>query len=294
MFGEERMKPTLNIIGAGRLGRVLGHAWHEAGTFSIQGVYARSLASAEEGVRFIGGGFPVSQIAALEAAEVWLIATPDSVIESVCHEIALLLRPGDVVFHCSGAFDCGILQAARARGASVASTHPADTFVKTPSPQPRALHGTPVVSEGDDRAIVLLKTGFTEIGAEWHLCSREQKTRYHLACVFASNFLHTLQESAARVIEGCGLPRTVLHRIIHTSIQNFLAFGGVRALTGPIVRGDVQTLTRHLQAFTREEEDLRASYIALAEQTTAILSGVVSEQALREIRQSLKSGGFQG
>ena len=124
------MATTLNIIGAGKLGRSLGRLWQQSGSFVIGSVMNRSRDSAEQACSFIGAGRPCTEISALQPATTWLIATPDDHIASTCEHLAGsgLLAPGSVVFHCSGALPAAMLAPASTGGASIASIHPIRSF----------------------------------------------------------------------------------------------------------------------------------------------------------------------
>ena len=95
-------KPTLNIIGCGRLGRSLGKLWHSSGAVEMSSVCNNSLQSGQQSCEFIGGGNPVSGIEQMPQAQLWLIATPDRSIAASAQNLASgnTVKTGDVVFHC--------------------------------------------------------------------------------------------------------------------------------------------------------------------------------------------------
>ncbi|HEY5801800.1 MAG TPA: NAD(P)-binding domain-containing protein, partial [Burkholderiaceae bacterium] len=97
------MTATLNIVGAGKVGRVLGRLFAQRGVFAVQDVVNRSLESAQEAVRFIGAGRACASLAAMLPAQVVLLAVSDTQLAPVAAQLAAHLRPGTVVFHCSGA-----------------------------------------------------------------------------------------------------------------------------------------------------------------------------------------------
>ncbi|HSQ03373.1 MAG TPA: NAD(P)-binding domain-containing protein, partial [Burkholderiales bacterium] len=117
---------TLNVIGAGRVGRTLGALWSRSGHFAVQDVLCRTPASAQAAVDFIGAGAAVEALSRMRSADVWLIATPDAEIAACCDALAneQSLRPHDIVFHCSGSLPAFELAAAIRRGADAASVHP--------------------------------------------------------------------------------------------------------------------------------------------------------------------------
>src|SRR5687768_12409441 len=95
---------TLNVIGAGRVGRTLATLWRHKHVFTVQDVLDGTPAGARSAVAFIAEGSAVERITAMRAADVWMIATPDGTIAASAQALAAagLVRSGDIVFHCSG------------------------------------------------------------------------------------------------------------------------------------------------------------------------------------------------
>src|SRR5690606_3671112 len=122
--------PSLSIIGAGNLGKTLAHLWHRQKIFSIRDVYSRDPQRARDAAGFIGAGQAQSVLTDLRMADAYLLSVPDDSIAAVCRQLAAagLVRPGCLVFHCSGALTAALLQAARGCGAEVASVHPIRSF----------------------------------------------------------------------------------------------------------------------------------------------------------------------
>src|SRR5689334_7967014 len=157
---------TLNIIGAGRVGRTLASLWEEKRTFAIRDVLDRTLQSARSAVAFIGDGRAVNAISVMNPADVWMLTPQDATIVSCGEQLAAsgLLRPVDVVFHCSGAMPSAELTAVTARGAFVAGVHPLKSFAD-PRDAVRSFTGTYCAAEGVREALEVLKPAFERIGA---------------------------------------------------------------------------------------------------------------------------------
>ena len=131
---------TLNIVGAGHVGRTLGRLFAARGVFAVQDVRTRSLASARAAVAFIGAGTPVD--ADMRPADVWMLAVADDAIAGVAAALAQATpMAGATVFHCSGAKASGELDALRRAGAVVASVHPVRSFAD-PAAVAAAFDGT--------------------------------------------------------------------------------------------------------------------------------------------------------
>jgi predicted short-subunit dehydrogenase-like oxidoreductase (DUF2520 family) len=259
------VKPTLNIVGAGHVGRALGRL------FALQDVLTRSRASAQDAVAFIGSGRAVADIAALRPAQVWMLAVPDDRIadaaQSLAHAVALT---GAVVFHCSGAKASGELQAAREAGALVASVHPVRSFAD-PAQVAHSFAGTFCGVEGDAPALALLLPAFEAIGARTVAIDARAKTVYHAASVFASNYLVTVLDAALRAYQAAGVPPEVARELARPlaaeTLANVFRLGPETALSGPIARGDAATVARQQAAVSGWDGPTGALYEALAAAT---------------------------
>lgn len=259
---------TLNIIGAGRVGRTLAALWQRQGVFEIRGVMNRSAASALEAVVFIGAGVAAESLTALASADVWLLAVPDSQIVLAAESLASsgLLRTGDIVFHCSGALPSSELAAVQARGALVASVHPLKSFADAASAA-QTFTGTYCVAEGDAAALKVLTPAFEAIGARMAAIDPQCKTVYHAASVMVCNYLTALMEAGLQCYERSGLPRgtatAMMEPLVRETLDNVFRLGTEKALTGPIARGDHGVVARQLASLRTADPRLAAVYRAL-------------------------------
>ncbi|TJZ68633.1 DUF2520 domain-containing protein [Chitiniphilus eburneus] len=241
----------LNLIGGGRLGRTLVRAWRDAGYCEIGAVLCRDVAHARAAVAFIGAGQPTIALNALPAAELWLIATPDGAIAQIAAMLAQTGRPraGDLVFHASGALDAGVLAPLADRGVDCGSLHPALSFAD-PQRALASLPGTACALEGAAAALPRLEALAHALGGLPFRLAPGGKAAYHAATVVASNYLVTLAALAQRLAGQAGLDadatNAVLGPLMRQTLDNVLALGPATALTGPIARGDAQTVARHL------------------------------------------------
>ena len=267
------MAPALNLLGAGKVSRVLGRLLHTHGAFALQQVLARSHQSAAGAVAFIGAGQAADHVGAMRAAEVWMLAVTDDQISPVCATLAALLRPGDIVFHCSGAKSSAELEAARRAGALVASVHPIRSFAD-PAQVAVSFGGTFCGIEGDPGALAVLVPAFEAIGARPVQIDAAAKTVYHAASVFAANYLVTIMDAALRAYQAAGIDEAVARQLAAPlameTLENVLRLGPVAALTGPIARGDVQTVARQQAALDAWDGATGQLYRALATATGAL------------------------
>lgn len=243
---------SLNIIGAGKVGRVLGRLFAQRQVFQVSQVFSRSALSVEQAVAFIGTGAPVTDFAELTSADLTMLTVPDDQIALVCAELAALglFKPGGIVFHCSGAKASTELSAATTVGAAVASLHPACSFADTLQ---LATHFTGSICslEGDEAALQVLRPALLAIQAEVVQISAANKMLYHAGSVFANNYLVTLMDVALQTYQAAGLPADVAKAMAETlarqSLDNVFKLGTVAALTGPIARGDMTTVAKQTE-----------------------------------------------
>lgn len=265
---------TLNLIGAGHVGRVLGRLLAAQAGFQVQQVLTRSAASARAAVDFIGSGAAVERYDQLQPAAVYLLAVGDDQIQSACAALAqaVPLR-GSVVFHCSGALASDQLQAARDAGALVASAHPIRSFAD-PAAVAAQFTGTFFGIEGDDAALAMLTPALQSIGAQPVPIAASAKTVYHAAAVFASNYMVTVLDAALRAYQAAGIPELVARQMAQPlateSMANVFRLGAAAALTGPIARGDMATVDRQQRAVSQWDAATGELYRALVAPTTEL------------------------
>jgi len=262
------LTPTLNLVGAGHVGRVLGRLFAASGAFALQDVLTRSPASAQAAVAFIGAGQACTDAAQLRPAQVWLLAVSDDQIEPVAAQLAQAHDlTGAVVFHCSGAKASTALQVARAGGALVASVHPIRSFAD-PQQVARDFAGTFCGVEGDAAALALLGPAFEAIGARLVPIDGAAKTVYHAAAVFASNYLTTVLDAALRAYQAAGIPEAVARELAQPlateTLANVFRLGPAAALA----RGDLATVARQEQALLDWDDATGRLYGALVPLTT--------------------------
>ncbi|GFO56113.1 NAD-dependent glycerol-3-phosphate dehydrogenase [Geomonas sp. Red276] len=259
---------TLNIIGCGKVAKVLGRLFHQAAVFEIGDLASRSPGSAADAARFIGAGRPVSSLRELAPADLFLIATSDDAIAGCARELAdaSLVGAGSVVWHLSGALPSSVLQPVQAAGAMIASVHPVKTF-PDPSRSVTDFPGTFCGIEGDRDAVELLSQAFGRIGGRIFPVDTAFKSIYHAGSVVVCNYLTALLEVGARCYEKGGVPREVAFQVmeplVRGTVDNVFRTGTEEALTGPIARGDSEAVGRQLEALEGWNAEVAALYRAL-------------------------------
>jgi len=264
--------PTLNLVGAGRVGRTLAHLWHRSQRFAVQDVLTTSLVSAEAACSSIGAGRVVASLLAMRSADVWMLAVPDAHIVESARALADAVREtptaaAPVVFHCSGAQSSETLAPLAALGWQVASAHCILSFASVPAAL-RQFAGTPCALEGDATACDTLRAAFTAIGARCFGVARQDKLLYHAAAVFATNFLPVLQATAEDLWQATGMPAELIphlrEALLRHAVANITTLGPQGALTGPAARGDTDAIARQGAAVTAWDAQTGAAYDALS------------------------------
>ena len=247
---------TINIIGAGRLGKTIARLIVQYKVGQIQGVCNTSSASAEEAVHFIGSGVVCDHIAQLPPAEITIISTPDDVIRDVAEELSHSpqLQPSSLIFHCSGSLTSDLLSTLKEKSCRVASAHPMRSFA-IPAISVEKYQGTLCAIEGDENTVEEVSELFSKIGSVTFSLNKEKKSLYHASGVFSSNYLITLFNTAKKCLLEADIDEEVANQLILSlmsgTIKNLESTGSARkSLTGPIKRGDSETVKKHIQAFT--------------------------------------------
>jgi predicted short-subunit dehydrogenase-like oxidoreductase (DUF2520 family) len=285
---------TLNVIGAGRVGRTLASLWKEQHAFAVQDLLDGTIEGGRAAVAFIGDGKAVESIDAMRSADAWMLTTTDRNIAACSEMLAAcgLLRPGDIVFHCSGALNSAELSAAASGGASTASVHPLKTFADSRHAV-RTFAGTYCASEGDAAALEVLNPAFESIGGRVYEIDRHLKTIYHAGSVIVCNYLTALMDVGLRCYEKAGIARdtasAMIEPIVRETIDNVFALGPAGALTGPIARGDDAVVERHLKALSAWDAPSAAIYrdLGLAALEIARKQGSLDKETLNRLAAAL-------
>lgn len=259
---------TLNVIGCGSVGKTLARLWTRHEVFQIRAVLNRSLASGVRAVDFVGSGRAVESYAQMDKADVVMISASDESIEACCRQLCGrgILGPGVVVFHCSGALSSVLLEPARSQGAATASVHPVKSFAD-PATAVETFAGTFCALEGDPPACEVLGDAVHRCGAKTFPVEPELKTIYHAATVVVCNYLVALLEVGLRCFQRAGLPREtaleVMEPIVAGTAENVFRLGPVRALSGPVARGELSVVQSQSEALGQWDEDIQQVYKGL-------------------------------
>ncbi|MBC7362535.1 MAG: DUF2520 domain-containing protein [Candidatus Aminicenantes bacterium] len=282
---------TFSIIGAGRVGIPLAAALTRKG-FVLKKISDCSLLKARRAKKIIGQGRATTDNRlAANSAEIIFICVPDSQIVRIAEEISSIDYQGKFVFHTSGAFSSKLLEPLAQKGAAIASFHPIQTFA-TEDFDPKIFKGIFFGLEGDSKAIKLGINLARKLGGQALLISAENKPVYHLACSISSNFLIVLLTEVKQLLRTIGLEEElsleILTPLLNKTLHNVKKFGIEQSLTGPVVRGDLETVKQHL-AITATSSGLDRIYRAMALEALRIAEKRgLPEEKIKSLKQLLE------
>lgn len=231
-------EPNLTIVGQGRVGGSLSLAAEAAGIEIVEGSGARAA----------------------------LLCVPDDAIRDVCDRLGE--RTPELVGHVSGACGLEVLSPASDRGAATFSLHPLQTFPDSRTP----VGGVPcAVSGSSHEAVEFAETLASALGMRPFEVPEEARAEYHAAASIASNFLIAIEQAATELMARAGIEdgRDLLSPLVLATAANWSERGG-EALTGPIARGDTETIERHREAIGRTWPEFLDAYDRLAEVTAGV------------------------
>ncbi|UCD87783.1 MAG: DUF2520 domain-containing protein [Desulfobacterales bacterium] len=269
----------------------MGKLLSKAG-YRISGVVTKDLETARTAAEATGAErFSVCPWEVTRGADIVFITTPDDLIESTCAGISEHkgFERNAVVIHCSGALSSDILSSARDSEAVVATLHPLQSFASIDEAV-SLVPGSFCTIEGDQDALRIVRQIVEDIGGILLEIEARKKTLYHAAAVATCNYLVTLIHLALELDKTAGLTSDssyeALLPLIKGTLSNIGEKGIPGALTGPIARGDVATVSAHLKAIEKDAPKFLALYKCLGLYTVdlAKAKGTLSQVAAERLR----------
>lgn len=258
---------TVSIVGAGRVGGAIGLALARAG-YTISAAWSNSRAGRERAHQLLDAPI-LDPDEACRAAEVVIVAVPDDAIESVAKLVAPGARRGKYVVHTSGGTSIEALRSVRDAGAHIGSLHP---LMTVPEPDPDALAGAAVAVTCETRERAALYRIARAWGGRPFILADEDKAMYHAAAVFASNYVVSSIWAANAIFKTIGVnnAQPLLAPLLRATLENVIEKGPAKAITGPVVRGDLNTVRRHIDTLKASDEQIANAYRAMARMTNAL------------------------
>ncbi|QCW49681.1 DUF2520 domain-containing protein [Nocardioides dongxiaopingii] len=272
----------IGVVGAGRVGAVLAAALRAAG-HDVVAAAGESDASRGRIDALLPGVAVDKPSAVARACDLLLLTVPDDMLGNVVSVLAHsgALREGQVVVHTSGRHGLDVLAPAVALGARAIALHPAMTFTGTEVDLDR-LAGCVFGLTAADAERELAASLVDDLGGRPMWVPESRRALYHAGLAHGANHLVTLVTEAMELLAAAGAddPAATLRPLLTAALDNALEHGDA-ALTGPIVRGDVNTVRAHLDSIRAEAPTTMPSYLALARAT---LSRAVTDGRLTALR----------
>jgi predicted short-subunit dehydrogenase-like oxidoreductase (DUF2520 family) len=282
----------VGFVGAGRLAQALAPALDQlVPDTDVVAVTARTRESAQR----LAGRLQSAQDVATpqdvaQTCDLVVIATPDDVITSIT--CAVQWQAGQLVVHCSGAQSAALLDAAAQQGAITGVFHPLQTFAGGLERDTRQFTDITFSVEASEPLASVLTGWAQALGGRTVNLQAADRVLYHAAAVIACNYLVTLAKLATDLWAEMGIGREAaleaLLPLIKGTVENLDGVGLPHGLTGPIARGDLGTIERHLTALAERAPHLLATYRELGVQTVPLaeeIGRITAERAsaLREL-----------
>ena len=280
----------ISFIGCGKVARTLAAALKNAG-YGIGIIACRNMKHAEEAVQFVRAGeASTDPIEAVSFGTVHFITTNDDAIAEIVKlidEEGPNSLQGHFFFHTSGSLTSTVLESLQKKGAEIASIHPLQVFAD-PEKALDTLPGIYYAIEGSDRAMTWAIHMVDKLQGKLLLIPTGRKVLYHIAGVFAANYLVVLNHLALSIMEEIGETPEDSYQaflpLMVSALQNMEEFGTAASLTGPVARGDEKTIKAHLEALEQLPPEMSRVYRVLGQEAVNLAArsgGISPEQARR-------------
>lgn len=248
----------IGFIGAGKVGFSLGKYLKDNNT-NLSGYYSKKWHSAKEAAIFTSSK-PYDNLESLiKDSDTIFITTPDVEIEGVWNEIKEFNINNKLICHCSGSISSEIFSNITEYGAYGYSIHPILAISNKYSSY-KDFSNTFITIEGDKKHQDYLKNLFTSLGNSVEIISKENKTLYHLSCVSVSNFVLGIINTGIEYLKKCDFSEEdtlkAIFPLIEFNIKNIKENGTINSLTGPVERGDLNTIKNHCEVLDKEDGSL--------------------------------------
>lgn len=301
--GKIRNKPTVSIVGAGRLGTALARALAHNG-YTIEAVVARRKVSARGAASIVGTrplALSSAELDRLPSSDILFITTADDAIADTASRLAASFarRTNDRVrrrqrtaLHASGALSSEVLRALDEAGFATGSMHPL-VSVSDARQGADSFASAFFCVEGAPRAARVARSIVRALGGRSFSISANDKALYHAAAVMASGHMTALFDIATEMLARCGLPepraRAVLLPLLRSTLENLYTSTPAGALTGTFARADTATVLRHLASLRSQKlTDALAAYVMLGRRSLRLAQAAgANTEALKEISRAL-------
>jgi predicted short-subunit dehydrogenase-like oxidoreductase (DUF2520 family) len=277
----------VSIVGPGNLGTALALALPTAG-YAVKFIVTRARGGGRKETRSLARASKARLVELgkqrLDTEIIWMTVADDAIAATARRLANKQEWKGKIVFHSSGALTSDELTALRERGAKVASVHPMMTFVRGSVPE---FTGVAFAVEGDPSAVRVASEIIDRLGGSTFFIRKPNKVLYHAFGSFASPLVVALMASLEQVAKAAGISpgdaKTMAVPLLQQTLRNYLKHDAASAFSGPLVRGDVATVRKHLTELKRVPE-AREVYVALAKVALKSLPVKKRNAVERELR----------
>ncbi len=286
------MEEKIGIIGAGRLGSGLARALSEVGS-SVIAVCDKEKAKGRKCAGLCGEStkyYPIEELP--EELTILFLTVPDDTLSVVVKQLARIksVTGYTIIAHTSGALASDVLSDLLPHTELIASMHPVQTLSGSENDWKR-LFGIYFSLEGNPIALQRLQQLLQKLNGQVFTIDKKDKGLYHLGCVFASNYLVAVFAAATQIFQRIGFPEKkaskILEPLMMASANNVRQMGTAHAATGPITRGDVGTVSHHIEELQRNLPELLPSYLALGQQLADLVNDLpaTNHERVHEIQE---------
>ncbi|SMC25829.1 Predicted oxidoreductase, contains short-chain dehydrogenase (SDR) and DUF2520 domains [Clostridium acidisoli DSM 12555] len=249
---------NIGFIGAGKVGISLGK-YFSINNLNLSGYYSKNANSAAEAAEFTNSKHFNDLETLIRYSNLIFITTPDDVIKEIWNELKEYNLKDKIICHTSGSLSSSIFSNINTLGALGYSIHPMCAFSDKFTTY-KSLNQIYFSIQGDDAYLYVLSELLKGLGNNVIILDKDKKPLYHLANVTVSNLVLSLLEIGCSYMKSCGLNEkdaiNALMPLIDNNIKNIKAHGFLNALTGPVERGDLETLKHHLTVIPPSDLDL--------------------------------------
>lgn len=272
----------LGIVGAGKVGCSIGRYLKEQG-ISVAGYCSKTKESVDFAATFTDTAafYSLGELAA--QSEILFITTPDDTIKEVWKRIKKESIQNKIICHFSGSLSSAVFSNRKETGAFACSIHPMYAF-SSKTTSYKQLNQVIFTMEGDPEALSAIKPLFEKAGNKVCVIDSDKKGRYHAAASMVSNMMIGLYQMGLTMLTDCGFSSEdaaeLIAPLVRGNMESLLVSSPEQALTGPIERGDVETVVRHLSLLSEEEKDV---YVRLGQVLVEIASQKNPERNYRKM-----------
>lgn len=265
----------IGFVGAGRAGTALGIYFYKQGLI-ISGYYSKDITDALKASKLTASRAYNNAQELLDESDIIMITTNDDQIEKSAEYLSDMeqIRVGHFFIHVSGALTSEVLISLSNKGCKVCSLHPLQA-IASPTQGAEALKKTTFVAESFSKeAIDEARKLVNRLGNRFQVIEAENKAIYHAGACVLSNYMVSLADSAFSYFQAAGIEKEDILKIteplIRSSLENIFLNGTEEALTGPIARGDLKTVEKHINEINKKIPKELELYICMAKKTIEI------------------------